>query len=498
MCDKCQVKGHLSAVCKNGKSAGRYQNYLQEETSDSDNDGYDGLYSIKEIAVHNMKDGPYYCKLLVEKQSIVFEIDTGSKISAVSKTFYDQHLSHLPIIQDDIRLQSYTGDAIIPLGRVSVSVSCEGGEAVTLPLFVISRGGPPLLGRRWLRELQLKSINLYNLKETLDPTVLKLKEQFPEVFTDQMGTFKHEITLYLTDSTPIFFKARALPLALRIPVENELDRLQREGIIEKVERADYGTPIVPIIKPDGSIRICGDFKITVNKLLKDFHYPLPRIEEMFAALSGGEKYTKLDLKNAYLQLKLSDESQPLTTITTHVGMFVYRRAPFGIKCLPEMFQKLITETLSGLKHVVAFIDDICVTGRDTNEHMYNLRAVLDRLKEAGLTIRFSKCEFFKEEICYLGYRINKHGLHTDKSKVEAITNMPAPVNVSQLRAALGLINYYARFIQNLSSILQPMYALLKKGTKWVWSESCEVAFKTVKEKLSSDPVLCHYDPTLSR
>lgn len=116
------------------------------------------------------------------------------------------------------------------------------------------------------------------------------------------------------------------------------------------------------------MRICGDYKITVNKVLKDFHFPLPRIEELFAALSGGVQYSKIDLKSAYLQLMLCEESQPLTAITTHIGVFVYRRAPFGLKCLPEKFQKLITEMLSGLKSVVAFIDDICITGQNKEEH----------------------------------------------------------------------------------------------------------------------------------
>ncbi|XP_013142506.1 PREDICTED: uncharacterized protein K02A2.6-like [Papilio polytes] len=310
------------------------------------------------------------------------------------------------------------------------------------------------------------------------------------------GTFKTKLKLHLKDTTPIFCKARPLPLALRSPVERELERLQAEGIIYKVDRSDYGTPIVPIIKRDGTIRICGDYKVTVNPLLKDFHYPLPRTEELFAALSGGEQFTKLDLKNAYLQVVLDEASQPLTAITTHMGVFVYRRAPFGLKCLPEMFQKLIEETLSGLDCVVAFIDDICITGRNKEHHLQNVKEVLSRLKEAGLRIKFEKCEFFMNEISYLGYRIDKNGVHTDKSKVSAIVNLPVPENVSQLRAALGLINYYSRFIPNMSTLLNPLYKLLAKGCKWCWSRDCGRAFQAVKDKLVSGPALAHYSPAL--
>ncbi|KAG7304583.1 hypothetical protein JYU34_011548 [Plutella xylostella] len=501
VCDKCKVKGHLGSVCdKNDVSAGRssskYQNFMETDSSESGGEVYEGLYTIKGLSIQNVKDGPYYCELLVENQSVLFEIDTGSKISAVSKSFYDQHLSNLTIEKDNIKLQSYTGDAIVPLGRVSVRVSCSGAGDAILPLFIIEHGGPPLIGRTWMRELKLKSLNLFHLKEDVDPIVLELKQEFPEVFTDKIGTYKHKLSLHLSDNTPVFFKSRALPLALREPVENELKRLQDEGIIYKVDGSDYGTPIVPIIKPDGSIRLCGDYKVTVNKLLKDYHFPLPKIEELFATLSGGEQYSKLDFKNAFMQLELSESSQPLTAITTHVGTFVYRRAPFGLKCLPEKFQKIVFDTLNGLDFVVAFIDDICVSGRNKTHHLENLRAVLTRLREAGLTIKFSKCEFLKDEVCYLGYRINKHGLYTDTSKVNAITKMPIPENVSQLRALLGFINYYARFIPNLSTILHPLHALLKKGVKWEWSDSCNAAFEEIKVRLTSDPVLAHYSPEL--
>lgn len=495
VCDKCNVKGHLSVMCsKNRKDPpkSRYQNFINNDSS-SDSVSSDGLYQVVSVK-SDSKDGPYHYTLSIEGKKVLFEIDTGSRISAVSKSFYDKHLSHIPITSDSNKFHSYTGEAIVPLGRVMVMVQCR-DETVSLPLFIVNNGGPPLLGRRWLRKLKLNSFSLHHLSAENDPKVVKLKLDFPDVFKSGLGSCKTKLKLFLKDDTPMFCKARPLPLALRDPVEQELERLQREQVIFKVDRSDYGTPIVPVIKRDGSIRLCGDYKITLNKVLKDFHYPLPRIEQLFAALSGGEQYSKIDLKHAYLQCNLEESSQPLTAITTHTGTFVYRRAPFGLKCLPEMFQKLIEETLSGL-NCVAFQDDICVTGATKEIHLANLRAVLSRLQEAGLRVKFEKCEFFKEEVCYLGYRINKHGLHTDRSKVDAIAKAPNPQNVSQLRAALGLINYYARFIPNMSTLLQPLYSLLKKGTSWQWTRECEAAFRSVKEALTREPALAHYDASL--
>ncbi|XP_039759571.1 uncharacterized protein K02A2.6-like [Pararge aegeria] len=290
-----------------------------------------------------------------------------------------------------------------------------------------------------------------------------LRKEFPEVFADGLGTFKTRMQLHLADKTPIFVKSRPLPLALRAPVERELERLQRDDVIYKVDRSDYGTPIVPIIKKNGDIRICGDFKVTINPLLKDFHYPLPQIEDIFATLGGGEQFSKLDLSHAYQQVLLTEDSQPMTAITTHIGTFVYKRVPFGIKCVPEYFEKLIEETLCGLSSTVAFQDDICVTGKDRETHCKNLRAVLARLKEAGLRVNWSKCEFFKDSVTYLGYKIDKKGLHTDANKIKAIVSAPSPKD---------------------------------KNVKWYWSCECESAFKRVKNIISSSPVLAHYDPKL--
>lgn len=230
--------------------------------------------------------------------------------------------------------------------------------------------------------------------------------------------------------------------------------------------------------------------------MKDFHYPLPRIEEIFATLAGGVLYSKLDLSHAYQQILLTDDSQPMTAVTTHVGTFVYKRVPFGIKCIPENFQKIIEEILSGLPSTVVFQDDICCAGKDKESNLKNLRAVLSRLSDAGLKVNMSKCEFFKDSVTYLGYRIDRHGLHADDKKIEAIVSAPTPKDVTQLKSFLGLVNFYAKFCINISDILKPLYELLKKNARWQWSEQCELAFSKIKGVLSSCPVLAHYDASL--
>ncbi|XP_013168951.1 PREDICTED: uncharacterized protein K02A2.6-like, partial [Papilio xuthus] len=257
------------------------------------------------------------------------------------------------------------------------------------------RGGArPLLGRDWMQALNLKQITLNAIRD--DNFVNQLCKDFPEVFSDKLGTCKRTIRLQLIDKEPVYVRARPLPLALRARLERELARLEADGAIYRVEYSDYGTPIVPVVKSNGDIRICGDYKTTINPKLKRDFYPLPRIEELFASLRGGEKFTKIDLRHAYEQCLLSEDSQPCTAITTHMGTFAYRRTPYGLSCIPEKFQKLMEETLRGVEGCVVFLDDICVTGSNQREHIRNVRAVLERLSDMGLTVKFDKCKFLQD------------------------------------------------------------------------------------------------------
>lgn len=163
-----------------------------------------------------------------------------------------------------------------------------------------------------------------------------------------------------------------------------MDKLVANGVLTKVDTAEYGTPLVPILKEDGNISICGDYKVTINKNLKDFNYPLPRIQDIFDKLCGGKTYSKLDLNCAYNQLELDDESKKLVSWSTHKGVFQMNRLPFGVKPASGIFQSTIEKLLLGIPGVVNFIDDIVVTGKDQEEHLANLKLVFERLFDAGL------------------------------------------------------------------------------------------------------------------
>lgn len=262
------------------------------------------------------------------------------------------------------------------------------------------------------------------------------------------------------EAQPNYLKARSDPYSLKKSVEFELEKLQREGIISPVEFSEWAAPIVPVAKPSGAVTICGGYKLTVNQVSKLDNYPIPKTEDLLATLGGGEKFTKLDMSQAYQQMTFDEESRKFTTINTHKGLFQYNRLPFGISSAPGIFQRTMENLLQGIPHVIIRMDDIHISGKDDNDHLSNLEAVLKRLSAAGLRLRHEKCFFMVPEVTYCGYVINGSAIKPVAAKVEAIQDAPAPKNVSQLRAFLGMLNYYHRFLPDIATVLEPLHKLL--------------------------------------
>ncbi|XP_021353194.1 uncharacterized protein K02A2.6-like [Mizuhopecten yessoensis] len=296
------------------------------------------------------------------------------------------------------------------------------------------------------------------------------------------------------DAVPKFCKSRPVPYAIRPKVEAEINRLVEENVLTKVTYSEWATPIVPVIKKDGSVRICGDFKGTVNPRLEVDQYPLPKTRDIFASLVGGQKFSKLDLQHAYLQMEVCEESKPILTVNTEKGLYQFNRLVYGIASAPAIWQRAMDTVLQGIPGTQCIIDDMLITGDSDKEHLRNLKAVLERLDQYGLRLKKEKCEFFKTKVSFCGHEIDAEGLHKSETKVKAMNEAPAPRDVSELRAFLGLVNYYGRFIPNLAAVLHPLHELLQKDHKWHWSESCQAAFAEVKGLVTSKEVLTHYDP----
>ena len=218
------------------------------------------------------------------------ELDTGAAVSLISEETYRKLLPTSALKPTSVNLRTYTGQSMSVAGQIEVEVRYQ-QQTHTLPLFVVTGEGPSLLGRNWLKHLILdwKTIGLVSRCHG-EERVKDLLRKYEFVFTEGMGTmtqYQAKLTLK-PDTTPVFKKPRPVPFTLRDTLSQELDRLESDGIIEKVDHSDWASPIVPVPKGDGKIRICGDYKVTVNSHLQVDQYPLPKPDELFTALVGGK------------------------------------------------------------------------------------------------------------------------------------------------------------------------------------------------------------------
>ena len=226
-------------------------------------------------------------------------------------------------------------------------------------------------------------------------------------------------------------------------------------------------------------------------------YPIPRTEDIFATLRGDQKFSKLDLSHAYQQLELDEETQELLTVNTHRGLYRPTRLQFGVHSATGIFQREMDKRLKDIPFCKVRVDDILISGHDDASHLKNLQSVFTAFDKAGLKLKRSKCKFLLPEVIYQGFKINKAGTASLSEKVTAMTKAPPPMNVTELKAFLGAVNYYHSHLPNLSSTLEPLHSLMRKGTvrAQMSGSSQRKAFEETKKMLCSAPLVTHFNPT---
>ena len=287
----------------------------------------------------------------------------------------------------------------------------------------------------------LPAIKALEIITGINAITQSIPEQYPTLFSG-LGTFKREYTIKLRpDAKPFcLFTPRNVPLPLREKVKQEIQRMEKLGVISRTEEpTPWCAAMVIVPKPSGSVRICVDLKPLNESVMREIH-PLPKVDTNLAQLTGARLFSKLDTNSGFWQVPLSKESRLLTTFITPYGRFCFNKLPFGIASAPEHFQCRMNEILRDLPGVICHVDDILVSGRDKNEHDSRLHAVMKRLEAAGVTLNKEKCQFSCTKIVFLGHVIDANGISPDPHKTEAIRNMKSPRNVTELQRFMGMIN----------------------------------------------------------
>ena len=291
---------------------------------------------------------------------------------------------------------------------------------------------------------------------------------------------------------PICQALRRTSPAEREIVRQEVQKMMAAGAI-RPSNSPWASPITLVRKKDGSVRFCIDMR-KVNEVTVKDKYPLPRIDDLLATLAGCKYFTKLDAASGYWQVPMEESSIPKTAFICTEGLFEFVVMPFGLTNAPATYQRMMQEILGDLlwKVVLAFLDDTLVFGRTLEEHNTSLREVLSRLRDRGIRLKPKKCEFAKPQVAFLGFIVSGEGIKPDPQKVDKLRTYPAPGNVKQLRAFLGLGSYYRRFIPGFANVAAPLYALTTEA-EWNWTEECQKVFEALKTAIVEGVVLDHPD-----
>ena len=300
------------------------------------------------------------------------------------------------------------------------------------------------------------------------------------------------------DARPVKQAPRRIPLAKRDAAEKELQRMIECKVIEP-SKSPWSANCVLVEKRDKSLRYAVDYRL-LNQLSKKDSYPVPRIDDALDALASAKMLSTVDLLSGYWQVAMDPKDKEKTAFSTSHGLYQFRVMPFGVCNGVATFERLMEFVLAGLNWQIClvYLDDIIIFSKDFDSHLSRLDQVLDRIGKAGLKIAPKKCQFFQEKVTFLGHVVSKDGISTDPSKIDAVKEWPVPRNVHDVRSFLGTCSYYRKFIRGFADIARPLHRLTEKQARFEWTQECQIAFNTLRDRMTTAPILsypqqdCHF------
>ena len=476
-----------------------------------------------EIIRYDRMQGRPSAEIVIQGQKIECLLDTGATANVMSWERFEK-LKNVELINTVAKLRCANDGYLEVKGEAVIEVEIDGRiEMITFT--IVEQMTPEVIGGikllkqfgvhlQWpvIQEKDIRQDHICNIeaqfgkpitsaerfqktKETLkinDPLLVDIIKKNENVFMANKWDIgctqlvKHRIE---TRGKPINIKPRRLPVNLEGKIDEAIQNLYENNIIKKCN-SPWNTPLICVWKKEkDEIRLCLDFR-QLNLVTERQAYPMPNITELLDKLKGARYFSSIDLGNAYYQVELDEDSKEKTAFSTTMGQYCFNRMPFGIAAAPGTFQELMGKVLGRMKNAVVYLDDILVFTETINQHYEALNEVLEKVAYAGLRINPEKCHVLKPEVKFLGHIINKEGVQTDPSKLEAIRSFKKPNCVKTLRSFLGICNYYRRFILGYAKKSRTLEELCgRNNNKLIWTDDCDRAFKDMKEALTSSPVL---------
>jgi len=484
-CRKCSKKNHFASKCNGRSEKGVNEVQMEDKQMDA---LYIGVVQCDAIMSQCWQQDVLVGPL---QRTISFKLDTGAEANILPKHAANE--LNCAIVPTKARLMGYGQHHIPSIGKTELLLH-HGSMRKSFEFEVVDSSSPPILGLSAVSELNLvrrvESVDL----EGRNSSIL---DEFPQVFQG-IGCVEGEHSIKVDPVvTPVIHAARKVPLALMDGVKAELESMEANQIITKVDcPTAWVNSMVVVEKTNGDLRICLDPK-DLNKAVMREHHRIPTIQDIALKFQGMTCFSILDMRHGYWHVPLSLESSLLTRFNTPFGRYRFIRLPFGLKSAAEVFEKRVEQLFGDLPGVAMYFDDLVVAGKNREDHDMNLRSLLARADQVNVKFNKKKIQLAKTQVVFLGHVVSCEGLKPDPSKIKSISDMPPPTDKAGVQRLLGTVNYLGSYIPNLATITQPLRVLLKNDSLFAWGPEQANAFEDVKKALTSNPVLAYFDPSKS-
>lgn len=397
-------------------------------------------------------------------------------------------------------------------GKIAIKIMNTRNEQVTLNYFNVQTSKlseyhicqfkKPTMNSDRVKML-FSLLKISDLNDEEQKAIENICAKFPDVFHlpgDKLTTTSlYEQTIELQPhSSPVYVKPYRMPHAQKAEIDRQIQGMLDDGMIEET-RSAWSSPLLLVPKKSDSTgakkwRVVIDYR-KLNNQIKDDKFPLPNITDILDSLSGAMYFTTLDLYQGFYQMNLEKDSRPYTAFTTSKNQYQMTRLPMGLKTSPSAFSRMITVAMSGLNYeqCLVYLDDLCVFGRNLENHNKNLMSVFSRLRKVNLKLNPAKCKFLQKETLYLGHLVSENGISPDPLKTRVLENYPRPQNSDEIKRFVAFANYYRKFIPNFAEKACPLNKLCSKNATFNWNKECEHAFQYLKTALVQPPVLTYPD-----
>ena len=507
-CFKCNRVGHFASVCRSsnqnrrpsGNNRNRQQNSVNQidstsEPADSVSVSPDFLFALNDklLETHTVN---------IANQPVEALIDSGSTCNIVSLPLIEKLDCTPQLISCDRQIKPYNSEPIAITTKVCLPVSSNvpPQESVNAEFLIVPKTEVALIGRDLATQLNLLRVGPPTSADhtnTISDTVSSVLQQYPGLGSG-IGKLKDfQVKLHIDPSVqPVAHQHSRVPFHLRDKIEQEIDKLLQSDIIEPVfGPTEWVSRIVTPPKPNDptKIRLCIDMR-NANKAILRTRHPTPTIEDLIHDINGATVFSKLDLTAGYHQLELHPSCRHITTFSTHIGLFRYKRLNFGVNAAAELFQHTIQSLIADIAGARNVSDDIIIFGKTQADHDRALHAVLSRLHSRGLTVNASKVVINQPSIEFFGFQFSAKGISPSPSKVQALRDSAPPNNPSEVRSFLGMAQYSARFIKDFATTSEPLRRLTHKNAKWQFGPKEMTSFNCIRNSLTDVASNAYFDP----